>query len=116
MEEPLDEFPKLTKYLQHIIDVDEFFNSASYGDMVEQWIKQLSIAAALATDAMREVMASPGEHDDIIQPVWEEGATKVLYTQRMSGDAFLDLNAMEGETIPKEAYREPPDDDADTDV
>lgn len=106
---PIDEYPALTAYLKHITDTKRLFNAAIYGQTQLEWAKLLSESAALATTALREVKDSQGEETDIILPNWEDNTNVVLmFTQRLSADAYLDFLQITGDEDVRDLYDDPP--------
>ena len=104
--EAFDEFPDLTRFLRYITDERLLFNAAVHGTVPEEWQRMLQRASVYARRAAQEVGLSHGAYDDIIKPVWDEDG---VWTQRMSGDAYLDLLRLAGEDVEPDVYRDPPE-------
>lgn len=84
-------------------------NAHVWGAMPHIWADHLDVTVQLAREAMIEMAASDPKSDDIIMPVWDMEIGRCLYTQKLSGDAYLDYLALQGEEVPPGAYENPPD-------
>jgi hypothetical protein len=109
MSDPLDEYPALTAFIKRITDTKKLFNYSIYGALEKAWLEELEAVLVLAQGAIEQIKAQGGEYDDIILPNWrDETTTELLFTQRLSGDAYLDFLQLGGEDIERDLYNDPP--------